>query len=88
MPDLLGHQLGDDAFSRDGPPNLEALLLVQDLAVELGLRLDAQHPQRGRHVQVGRDGNVAKVHEEGHAPDGEPVWKKKILSCVVPEIWF
>ena len=48
----LGHELGDDALAGDGPPNLVPYRSVQNFAVQFRLRLDAQHPQRGRHIQV------------------------------------
>ena len=51
----LGHELGDDALAGDGPPNLVPYRRVKHLAVQFRLRLDAQHPQRGWHIQVLRD---------------------------------
>ena len=48
----LGHELGHDAFAGDGPAHLVPDRRVQDLAVQLRLRLDSQHSQRGRHVQI------------------------------------
>ena len=63
------HQLRHDALARDGPPHLVADILVQHLAVEFALRLYAQHPQGGRHVEVPRDPHVTEVHVECDAPD-------------------
>ena len=70
---LLGHQLCNDAPPGNGPTDLEALVNVQNLAIELRLRFDAQHPEGRGHVEVLGHADAAKVDEEGHTPHREPV---------------
>ena len=48
--DSLCDELRDNAPARDGPPDLEALVSIQDLAVQLGLGFDAQHAKGGRNL--------------------------------------
>ena len=66
-------KLRDHAFTGDGPPHFVSLLLVQDFAVQFALRFNAQHPEGGGHVKALGDGDGAKVYEEGHTPDREPI---------------